>query len=484
MANWCRRGIYRAARGCAGMAGCVSPLAAQTPAPPADVIAPIVRVHRGLQQDGSRLGPAVWPGFRPDSVPMLFVLGSGGTLLLGWPVAAPEGMMPVPGVAQGFWKPAADPTAASTAIELGGRRVAQMTVATVDSAALRGLATHEAFHVFQASMQRDDRRFGRGENSFLVTRYPVFDAGNEAPYLLELALLRDALLAKDVEGARARAREFVATREARHRKLDQELAEFEILGELNEGTAEYALIRARYGTGPEAAAELARRLASIGDDLAQSIRLRFYSTGPAMAMLLDWIAGAGWKERLVAENHSLHEALATATGYRRAETALVGTGRARHAADRLEGRASRNVAALASARGAQRDSVLAQPGALLVLETAGMRVGLCGIDPQNLLQVSPGVFLHTRWVRLCAGSRVQGDLNTGTVEDRTGGTWRAVIGNPNEVTITANGAPLELITDAAPVSASVLEIRSPRVTLTLNDVETVRVGREIRIRFP
>ena len=42
-------------------------------------------------------------------------------------------------------------------------------------AELLGTTVHEAFHVFERSVQRDDRKFGSGENSFLVSSYPVFD---------------------------------------------------------------------------------------------------------------------------------------------------------------------------------------------------------------------------------------------------------------------------------------------------------------------
>lgn len=456
---------------------------AHAQAPPGGLIDPLLRAHRGLVQDGPRLGPSIWPGYRPDTIPVLFVLKE-GTLLTGWTGGPPPGMTPLASGDGAFWKPTGNVAAASTSIELGGRGVAQVVVGSEDVPALRGLAAHEAFHVFEGSMRREGRRFGRGENSFLVTRYPVFDAGNEGPYLLEAALLRDALLSRDPEAARARAQEFVAVREARQRRLDADLAEFEVLGELNEGLAEYALLRAKVGSGASAIEEIGRRLARMGNDVTQSIRLRFYTTGPAMAYLLDRIAGDGWKERLVTENLSLQESLAEAAGYRREESARIARGRSRHAAKRFDDTARSNVEALEAARRAQMDSALGKPGVRMVVEAGRLRVGLCGIDPQNLLQVSPGVFLHTRWVRLCAGKRIDGEFTAPAVENRNENVWQAVIGAAEKVVVTAEGATLVLGDGEKRDHVADLTIEAPGATMTFTDVAVERVGDEIRIRFP
>jgi len=52
----------------------------------------------------------------------------------------------------------------------------------------------------------------------------------------------------------------------------------------------------------------------------------------------------------------------------------------------------------------QRDSILTAPGLEVVIDASAVGgMAMCGIDPQNLLQVGHGVLLHRRWVRPCAG---------------------------------------------------------------------------------
>jgi len=85
---------------------------------------------------------------------------------------------------------------------------------------------------------------------------------------------------------------------------------------------------------------------------------------------------------------------------------------------RLRTSADSGVAGLRAFRRAQVDSVLAATGVELVVTVEGRHLGLCGIDPQNLLQVEPGVLLHTRWVQACAGDVFQATFNTPVVQDR------------------------------------------------------------------
>ena len=88
------------------------------------------------------------------------------------------------------------------------------------------------------------------------------------------------------ERKRALAREFLAVREWRHRTLGAELAEFEQVAELNEGLAEYTLVRslqlaARQHDFPDRlnAGQLATGkrtgLHELTEDVSRSIRLRF-----------------------------------------------------------------------------------------------------------------------------------------------------------------------------------------------------------------
>src|SRR5207249_5654503 len=139
------------------------------------------------------MSDSIWPGFRPDTIPVAYVVRGQGTLLLGWRGELPQGFLPITGLAGGSWLSSADRGAASTGTELDGRPTAQVVVNdSTGVATLVGLTTHEAFHVFEAASKREGTRFGRGENSFLVTSYPVFDPQNEAGMALEGRILAAA----------------------------------------------------------------------------------------------------------------------------------------------------------------------------------------------------------------------------------------------------------------------------------------------------
>ena len=455
-----------------------APLSAQDGSRPA--IARLAAVRAELVRVTASHRDALWPGFRPDTIPVLFIVPDRGILLLGWgPGDPPAGFAPVADLAGAGWQPAALHTAASTGASLGGRDVAQVFVfPDADEAQLFGTAAHEAFHVYARSVARDERKFGSGENSFLVSTYPVFDAGNEAGWALEGRLLARALAARTRAELAERTREFVAARETRHRALGSDFAEFETQAELNEGLAEYALVRSlalaaddsAFRWRADAEREVARhrtRLDSLTADVRQSLRLRFYATGPAMGLLLDRLSGPGWRADLVRRDLTLQEMLAEASGYRDPERALL-RGAARAVDTASLGRAAREgVARLRTIRRAQADSVLARPGLTILLRAdslPGARFGLCGIDPQNLLQVDSDVLLHTRWVRPC-GPGLSAEFTTAAVQNRRAGTFTAVVGPADSVRVTAGGRAVAPA-DGEAATWQDLKVEGPGVVLT------------------
>jgi hypothetical protein len=431
------------------------------------------------------MGDSIWPGFRPDTIPVLYVIKGKGTLLLGWRSELPPGFTPVaadPRAAPlGGWQSTADRGAASTGTELAGRAVAQVVVDSQGIAELVGLTTHEAFHVFEAASRKPGQRFGQGENSFLVTSYPVFDPQNEADMALEGRILEAAQAATTKPRRRTLARQFLAVRESRQRALGADLANFEQLAELNEGLAEYALVRtmqlaARQREFPDraAAANVYRNklvsLHKLTEDVRLSIRLRYYATGPALGMLLDALEGPAWKTRLMSQNLTVQDALADASGYRAAERTLRRQAESTFVMGRLRTAADSGVLTLRALRRAQVDSVLAAPGVQLVVTVEGRSIGLCGIDPQNLLQVEPGVLLHTRWVQACASDALQATFNTPVVQDRNGQTLRAVVGADSTVKVTegADGG---------------VQIESPLVSLRTAKADVSRDGRVLTVKI-
>src|SRR5688572_27828816 len=214
----------------------VTPAYAQQPR---DTLQLLLRAYAEMTR-ATRTIP-IWPGFRPDTIPVAFVVPLRGQLLVGWRGELPPGFEPGPAAGSG-WQPFDVRTAASTNIEIAGRSVAQVSVQRLDANALAGVAAHEALHAFAVQSDRKSSRFGERENAFLVASYPVLDSENEALMALVGRLLARALSAVRLEDARASAREFVAVRARRHRLLGPELANFEDQAEINEGPAEYALV--------------------------------------------------------------------------------------------------------------------------------------------------------------------------------------------------------------------------------------------------
>jgi hypothetical protein len=450
--------------------------------PPPEITGRIVTAHQWVARLGSQMGDSIWPGFRPDTIPVVYVVRGQGALLLGWRGALPEGFLPITGLAGGGWQSSADRGAASTSTELAGRSAAQVVVNDSQSvASLVGITTHEAFHVFEGAAKQEGRRFGRGENSFLVTSYPVFDPQNESGMALEGRILAAAEESDTKARKRALARQFLAVRESRQRALGADLADFEQLAELNEGLAEYTLVRvlalaARQRDFPDRAGAARLQtskltgLHKLTEDVTRSIRLRYYATGPALGLLLDALEGPSWKSRLMNQNLTLQDALADATGYRSQELALRRQAESTFVIAKLRSAADSGVAGLRAFRRAQVDSVLAVPGVQLVVTVEGRYLGLCGIDPQNLLQVQPGVLLHTRWLRACAGDAFQATFNTPVVQDRDAQTLRAVVGADSTVTVTT-GAQGDL------------RIESPLVSLRAAKADVSREGRVLTVKI-
>lgn len=465
------------------------PAAAQDPPPamaepPAAAARVAARVSGTLRRLGPELGPSIWPGFRPDTIPVRFVVPQHGALLGNWGRSLPDGYGRLEGAGLG-WRPGAEPGAASTGGELGGRRVAQAVVREPAFPELFGLAVHEAFHVFAWSRREEGRWFGAGERSFLVSSYPVFDVENERGVILEGRLLREAL-APSSEADRARVvDQFLAVRESRHRRIGHEMAEFEAEAEMNEGLAEYAQIRAREAAGRVVDdAPSLRRLENLAGDPDRSIRLRFYSTGPAMALLLDRIGPPDWKRELVmTENLNLQDALARAVGYRERERRLREKASDRHDGEVLARIADARVDSLGAMRRRRADEILSAPGLLVVVSMTevGGSIGLCGYDPQNLLQGPDGLLLHTRWLRPCAGSALEGELSTPAVHDREAGTLAAVAGSEGEVRVTVGGREVGLADGEELRGAEDVVVESPRLTLRSTRADLVRRGRRLEL---
>jgi hypothetical protein len=464
---------------------------------PVDTVRALAAIDRDFVRLGRRYGESVWPGYRPDTIPIAYVFPKRGTVLFNWRGALPTGFESVAGVPNAAWISQQNLGAANTGTSIGDRAVAQVVVASLATEVIVPLAFHEAFHVFERAARRPGRRFGYGENSFYVASYPIFGVKNEALWAVEGKLLSEALQEKSVARKRQLAREFVAVRRARQSLLDSNFLGFEEASELNEGFAEYALVRALQllASDPDVSAAVRagakKMLADRVTDLAQlttnvrhSFRLRFYQTGPAQAFLLDAIGPANWKQQLMEQNQTLQDALAIASGIDDPERAAFHAAVARIDTAATGREAAARVANLVALRSKQVDSVLSAPGVLLEISAAalpGRDFNACGFDPQNHLQVSPTVQMQTRWWRPCVGSSFTSEFNVPSVHDDEAGTVRAAIGPLQDVKLTIAGAPVTL-TDGQVIDNAVnVHLDAPRANVQVARARISLQGRTLRI---
>lgn len=467
-------------------------LAAQ---PPMDTVRILGRVAREAQRIGAAHGASIFPGFRPDTIPVSFVIRARGDVLFGWRGAPPAGYVAIPDLPGAAWRDARALGAASTATVLEGRRVAQVVVDVLEPASLAATAVHEAFHAFAASSQQPGRKFGQGENSILISTYPVFDVDNEAAFALEGKLLANALAATSPERKRDLARQFIAVRRARHGRLSQEFRDFETFSELNEGLAEYALVRALMILSAEGPAEwkaAAQRAIADHRTLLEkitasenlSLRFRFYQTGPAQGLLLDALAPKGWQQRMLTDNTTLQDMLAAASGVDAVAIAARRAAESTVNVSELRSVAESSIERLKASRRAKADSVLAVPGIRLVLAADSLPVkafNACSYDPQNLLQVTETVRMQTRWWKPCAGGPTTAEFNVPSVYDVASGTISAVIGAESDVKLTSNGQALAIRDGETLRDVRSFRLQAPRASVDAVRADVSRRGNVLTI---
>jgi hypothetical protein len=396
-------------------------------------------------------GASLWPSFRVDTIPIVWSFPGDGWALTGWSDdTLPTGFEPT-GVRGVAWKATLeDGPPGANMVSLGERGWAFVPAAELDLAGMIGLGAHEAFHVWQGAA-REEKRYRDGENSALVIEYPEFDTATEAGFALEGRLLADALASEDADRVRDLAWAFIAARESRHRRIGGELAGFEEDAELNEGIAQYIYLEAIELAGERGAlqaetvarevrAEMDRLDSTLIDDAERSLRRRFYTTGSALARLLDEVAGDGWKSEVGESGLSLHAMLAISSAYRAREDSLVRLARER-LGEGLDRRAEEVIAARRERRADQRQRVLSADGLRVELESP--QLGLCGFDPQNLLRLADDQLLHMRWIRFCLPDGTA-EFETPVVQDRKAGTAIAVLSPADQVEISARGRSLSL----------------------------------------
>jgi len=334
-------------------------------------------IEREVQRiAGSR---ALWPGFEPLAIPLAVYDGQ-RTWLFRHP-APPEGFAPVPGA---HVYPGRHPAVTSNTSEDLGGTVSATLMADRPGAApaeLAAVALHEAFHVFQ---RRRHPGWQANEGDLLL--YPFDNAKLLGRRRLESEALRRALA--EPKTAACWARQFLAWRRERFAAIDPAFAAYERGTELNEGLAQYIQLLAA-GRTPEIPAD---------EFAAAEVRHRIYTTGPAIAFLLDRLR-PGWQASLEADDKKLLEDLLAGAA---AEAKREGDDCAFTPAEieRVERVARADTAAIRAGRTARRQAFDARPGWRVVIQAAeGRPLWPQGFDPLNVELVDGGL-LHTRFLRL------------------------------------------------------------------------------------
>lgn len=186
------------------------------------------------------------------------------------------------------------------------------------------IVLHEAFHVFQSKMAPD-----KEANEMVVSQYPLLDPVNNALYVLEGNILKDALLSlsEDPTPRLEKIKEFIAVRSYRQSRLDSSSVEYENLNEYSEGLAKYIEYRfIKIGETIEPVKEMyyhqgfngyrgilskefgkAMRnmvnIVAVNDDRfgnkfgSGPLRFKLYELGACQALLLD-VVMPPWKEKI------------------------------------------------------------------------------------------------------------------------------------------------------------------------------------------
>lgn len=427
----------------------------------------IAALDRSLVDVDRELQDAVWPGYRFGELTLLYLVPNHGRLLVRWPGDPPEGMLALVGRTRTYWAGTQE-----VAWPSGVPMAYVNVVASYTRPEVLSLSLHEAFHAFQATQRREGRRFGRGENALLTARYPIFDTENEAAFAVESRLLRQAVNAAEVADAHRLASEFVALRRQRQAALDPAMASYENAAELNEGLAQYAMLRGLEVLGRQSAElraearDTREQEASVLDSTlamgSRSVRRRFYATGSYISLLLDRIVGSDWKRRVHENDEALQDILASAV----AEVPVPAAIRTEVQAALAD--ASRAVSTLRQQRIEQRDSILAGGTFELVLDPTGSgqrRFDWCGFDPQNLLTTGTGQTLHMRMLQVCRAGETIATLQQAVVEDDLTGTIRAVL-DPSTLRVSIGERNV-----AVPATGEVLQ--GEEVTITTDRIRIV-----------
>lgn len=346
----------------------------------------------GVAREVERLagGHRLWPDFDPLTVPLAIFDGE-RTYLFRHP-APPAGFVLVredepPVYVYEGRHPA---VTANTGGDIGGRGTAILVLEPPGPdrtlTDLAAVALHEAFHIYQS--RQSPGLVGADESNLFV--YPIDDVRLASLRRLETRALGRALGASTSAETACWARRVLELRRERFAKMDAAFVAYDRGTEVNEGLAYYVELRA---AGRE------DRVIPTEGFSAPEIRRRAYSTGAALALLLDRLR-PGWPEAFqTGEWRYLDQALGAALGADWEDSSDACGFSADEIAE-SERIAREDVTAVLSGRAERRAAFEALSGWRVVIEAAdGQPLWPHGFDPLNVERVEGGV-LHERFLSL------------------------------------------------------------------------------------
>lgn len=362
----------------------LSPTARSAP-PAGPDLAP--RLEREVQRISAEHagGAALWPGYDPLAVP-LAVFDGARTALFRHP-SPPAGFVPAPeGPAEMTVIPGRhEAITANTSAELGGVPTATImldqTAADRPLTDLAAIAIHEGFHVWQRTHHP-----GWIANEADAFVYPAERGDLLALGRLEMDALRRALASLDDSLAAGWARKALALRSERYAAMDSTFAAYERGTELNEGLATYVEMRAA------GRSTLTPPAAEFGP---AQLRLRAYSTGAALALLLDRFA-PGWPRSFEANDRQTLDGALTQSLGKGAITAFDAA-----TTTAAQDRATADAVAFIAARTRRRSEFFALPGwRIIVVPARSSPLWAQGFDPLNVERLDGAQLLHGRYLAL------------------------------------------------------------------------------------
>lgn len=437
---------------------------ATIPEPVQQEPAPLLTATAVIEELNRMAAQPLWPGFDARRVPIMLFDGT-STVLFNHPSPPPE-FTAVEGQAGVHMAPGRHAAVtANSSTQVGGVETATVILKPDLPSPRHGaaLAMHEAFHVFQRA-----RHPRWSANEVELFTYPVMDTNLVSLEQLEMHALRRALIWKDQDACWTNTA--LITRRSRFAQMSPGASTYERASELNEGLATYV---------EQLAAGQPDSLVFPADKfLPAQVRLRTYTSGHAMARLLDRFAPT-WKATLEANDTLALDALLKRALEDRAKTQSLGECEFNDVeSDAVLTAASQDVDSLRAELEHHRLLFMEQPGWMLVVSTGKTPLFPQRFDPLNVQVLMRGEVLHSRYVQL-------GNDN-GSVQllDRAGIT-QAAGAHPlfNGVKLlTVAGIPSGGLTVSSSITA--VTARGSGVTMDFRRGTVDTTGKVINVRLP